>query len=416
MRRPRRPLAVICLTLLIPTILCGQVISPESALPVIEWRDAAQYVDQEVIVQGKIVAAKKIAKICFLNFDTARSFTAVIHESNFKNFPESPEKAYVNQLVRIRGVISEYKGKPQIEVIRPDQVRILEKAEPVTPAPTTRPADYQGIVTIGTLNVCNLFDDHDDPYHADEGTPAKPKDELAKLAATIRAVNADVLALQEVEHRGYLELFVGAYLKDMGYRHIVCIDSNDQRGIDCAVLSRLPVGPVTSYRHLRFPDGTGQEMWFRRDLLQVRIEPPGGPDFSVFVVHLKSKRGSGEATEKYRVGEARQTRKILDGLLEQDKNARFVICGDFNDEWDSAPLKTIQGTGPGALRDFLSDLPKDAVTFNKPPRGMIDFILASPAMGAGYVAKSYRILPGSAATSGSDHNPVLARFDLQGGR
>ena len=81
---------------------------------------------------------------------------------------------------------------------------------------------------------------------------------------------------------------------------------------------------------------------------------------------------------------------------------------------DSAPLKAIRGTGPGALRDFLGDLPKDTVTFNKPPRGMIDFILASPAMAGRYVAKSYRVLSGSIAASGSDHNPVLGQFDLRG--
>ena len=53
-----------------------------------------------------------------------------------------------------------------------------------------------------------------------------------------------------------------------------------------------------------------------------------------------------------------------------------------------------------------------AETFNKRPGGMIDFILSSPAMTKRYVPKSYRIIPGSVGASGSDHNPVLARFDL----
>jgi endonuclease/exonuclease/phosphatase family metal-dependent hydrolase len=388
-------------------------IPQEAALPVIDWQDARKYVDHEVIVQGRIVEAKSITKICFLNFDAARSFTAVVREQNFKNFPQPPDALYNGKLLRIRGVITEYKGKPEIEIIRPDQVRVLEKEEPVASQPTSRPHRFDGVVTLGTFNVLNLFDEYDDPYRMDETTPAKPKEELQKLAATIRKIDADVLALEEVENRGYLERFVGAYLADMGYEYVVCVEGNDRRGIDCALLSRLPVGPVTSHQYLRFPDGSGKEMSFRRDLLQVRIEPPGGLEFSVFVVHLKSKAGNGDNTDKYRVGEAKEARKVLDDLLTREKDGLFVICGDFNDTWDSAALKIIRGAGPGALRSFVDELPKDAATFNKKPYGMIDFILCSPAMATHYVPKSYRIFSGDPGSLGSDHNPVLIQFDVQ---
>jgi endonuclease/exonuclease/phosphatase family metal-dependent hydrolase len=391
-----------------------QIIPPEAGLPVIEWTEAPKYVDQEVIVQGTIVATNNIGRICFLNFDTARTFTAIVHQQHYPKFPQPPEKMYNNQIVRIRGLISEFRGRPQIEVSRPEQIQILEAAQPVSSRPTVERPPFEGIVTIGTFNVFNLFDEYDDPYHADEGTAAKPKEQLEKLAETIRTVNADVLALQEVESRGYLERFVAAYLGDLGYRHVVCIESNDRRGIDCAVLSRLPVGPVTSYRHLRFPGGAGEEMRFRRDLLQVRIEPAACRAFTVFVVHLKSKRGGADATEKYRLGEARQARKILDGCLERDKDALFLICGDFQEPWDSEVLKTVCGEGPTAVADFLADLPKDSQTYNKAPyRGMMDFVLASPALARCYVPKSYRIIPGTVASSGSDHNPVVVQFDLR---
>jgi predicted extracellular nuclease len=390
----------------------GPIIPIESSLPVIDWTDAHKYVDQQVIVQGKIVITKDIGKISFLNFDVARTFTAVVHKRNYKNFPRPAARMYDNRIVRIRGVISEFKGKPQIEIQHPDQVRILEEAKPIPSKPEGKRRAFDGIVTVGTYNVLNLFDEYDDPYHTDEGTPHKPKEQLEKLATTIRTADADVLALQEVENRGYLERFVTAYLSDMGYKHVVCIESNDRRGIDCAVLSRLPVGPVTSYRHLRFPDGSGEEMWFRRDLLQVQIEPPGYPAFTIFTVHFKSKRGGAKTTTKYRLGEARQTRTILDDLLARDRDALFLICGDFNDTWDSAPLKALRGKGATALGDFLADLPKDADTYNRGPHGMIDFALASPAMAKRYIPKSCRIIKGSVDSSGSDHNPVLLQFNL----
>ena len=201
---------------------------------------------------------------------------------------------------------------------------------------------------MATFNVLNLFDEHDDPYHGDDTTPAKPREELEQLAQTIRRVNADVLALEEVENRGYLERFVKAMIPDLGYDNVVLFEGNDYRGIDVALLSRLPVGPVTSYRHLRFKDPNGEEMSFRRDLLQVRLEPPGVPGFDVFVVHLKSKHGGeDDRSLAVRLGETMQIRKILDGLLADDPAARFVICGDFNDTLDSKPVTTIIGSGAG---------------------------------------------------------------------
>lgn len=393
------------------------IIPLDAGLPVIEWKEAGKYVDKPVIVQGKIVQTKSIETMCFLNFDTARSFTAVVPKECFKRFPKPPETMYDQKLVRIRGYIGEYNDKPQIELCSPDQVTILEQDQPIPPKPEVKPRAFNGTVTIATYNVMNLYDEYDDPYAGDEGTAPKPKEELEHLAASIRALDADVLALEEVENRGFLERFVTAFLGDMGYQDVVCFDSNDRRGIDCAVLSRLPVGPVTSYRHVRFGDGSKDSpanLYFRRDLLQVRIEPPDCPPFYVFAVHFKSKRDGGKSTEDYRLAETTQARKVLDGLLNQDKDALLVICGDFNDTFDSASVKALRGGGAGALRDFLSDLPKGTITYNREPtKSMIDFILVSPAMGQRYVAKSYRVEPGSIESTGSDHNPVVAKFNLK---
>ncbi len=389
------------------------ILPADAGMPVIDWKDARKFVDRAVIVQGKIAETGQTASICFLNFDAGRTFTAIVRKPHWSKFSQPPGTLYAGKIVRIRGVISEYRGKPQIEVTSPDQIVILEKEEPLSPvAPPVAAPEFKGVVTLATYNVLNLFDEHDDPYHDDEGTPSKPLAEMEKLAATIRALNADVLALQEVENRPYLERFVHALLSDMGYRHIVLFEGNDRRGIDVALLSRLPVGPVTSHRHGEFSDGSGGLTKFRRDLLQVRIEPPGYPSFDVFVVHFKSKRGGGGG-ESTRLAEAAQSRRALDGLLAADADALFVICGDFNDTWDSPPLKVLRGQGAAALHSFHGDAAQGSVSYNKPPyRSTIDFVFASPAMARRYVEKSYRALDGSIAASGSDHNPVAVQFDL----
>jgi endonuclease/exonuclease/phosphatase family metal-dependent hydrolase len=153
-------------------------------------------------------------------------------------------------------------------------------------------------------------------------------------------------------------------------------------------------------------------MRFRRDLLEVRINPPGGTPFDVFAVHLKSKGGEDGGSLDVRSAEAREVRAILDERLKRDPNDSFIVCGDFNDTLDSEPVKAILGSGPGQLTNFVKDVPADErVTFNQEPfRSMIDFILASPAMAKRYAARSYRIPTGSPETTGSDHNAVIARF------
>src|ERR1043166_1250617 len=175
-----------------------QILPPDAGLPVIDWKDAAKYMGQEVIVQGKIVQTRNIGRHCFLNFDVDRTFTAIIHQEGLANFKDPPEQTYDQKLVRVRGTISDYKGKAQLEVIKPEQIPILDKELPLPPPPKPAAAhNFDGTVTVATYNTLNFFDEYDNPYTQDEGTPAKPLPQLEHLAATIRKLNADVLVLEE---------------------------------------------------------------------------------------------------------------------------------------------------------------------------------------------------------------------------
>ena len=82
------------------------------------------------------------------------------------------------------------------------------------------------------------------------------------------------------------------------------------------------------------------------------------------------------------MGEAGQIRRIFDDLLAADPQARFLLCGDFNDTPDSEPVKALIGSERGMLGCFVEDLlPDGRISYNKEPhRSLIDFILASPAM------------------------------------
>ena len=95
---------------------------------VIPWRDADQYYGQTKIVEGRIVASNNTGKVCFLNFhkNWRRYFTAVIFASDFDKFPDHPEDYYLNRMVRVRGLVKEYRGKPEIILKSANQIEIIE--------------------------------------------------------------------------------------------------------------------------------------------------------------------------------------------------------------------------------------------------------------------------------------------------
>ena len=395
-----------------------EVIGPNEGSQHLDWRDARAALGEVAWISGKVIRVGKAGRVNFLNFDTQRppQFTGIIFKKSLDNFPKPLKEMYLDKIVRIRGRVVTYQDKPQIVVTDPKQIEILAKLpETSVPAKSRQHALANGEVRIATYNVLNLFDDQDDPYHADETTPAKPRAELEHLAKSIRALDADVVALEEVENRGYLQRFVQALLPDMGYRDIVLLEGNDLRGIDVCLLSRLPVGTVCSHRHLRFTGPDGVERRFSRDLLAATILPPGGKAFEMWVVHLKSNSGGREYSEPIRLAEVGEVRKLLDQALTVDPQARILLLGDFNDTWSSKTLQTVVGSGATALWSVASELgEKKPDTYNQGEfHSMIDFILCTPAMAKTYVKGSCRVIPGSPKSTGSDHNPVTARFRVQ---
>ena len=91
---------------------------------------AMNYLGEEIIIQGKIANAYcSKTNTVFLNFGSAypkQCFVAVIFNSYKDKFVKNPEKYYADKTVRIKGKISEYKGKPQIILRNPEQIEIGE--------------------------------------------------------------------------------------------------------------------------------------------------------------------------------------------------------------------------------------------------------------------------------------------------
>ena len=417
----RRLMPFVLLSLVVPCrfTVAAPAISADEGVKHIMWKDAAGSIGETVYVSGKIINVGGTERITFLNFDTERppGFVVVIFNANLDKFPGKLKDLYENKIIEVRGLVTSYRDKPQVVVTRPDQIKVLD-AMPATEKSESKPVitwsgDPNQIV-ISTFNVENLFDGEDDPYTNDEGTPEKSREGIEQLAAAIRKANADVVALQEVENRGYLERFVKLFLPEMGYNYIVQYDGNDMRGIDVALLSRAPIGEVTSRRHLEFVGPDGVTRRFQRDVPAITVLPKDAPPIEIWPVHLKSKSDSAETSEPIRLAEAAQLRKLLDAKFAADPEARIVVTGDFNDTRDSKSMSTILGSG---ATEMWAPVPKETADSLVDPefpdgRAPIDFITCSPAMRKLYIEDSAQVMRAPPGTDGSDHDPQWAKFKL----
>jgi endonuclease/exonuclease/phosphatase family metal-dependent hydrolase len=181
---------------------------------------------------------------------------------------------------------------------------------------------------------------------------AKDAAGTAKIAKRIAEVmNADVLAVQEVEHIEILKQFNRDNLNNL-YPHVALVEGNDSRLIDVGVLSKLPLGAITSHQTATHPEDPGRRV-FGRDLLQVEIlDAARNKLFNLYNTHLKSHfvpagedpvAGAQQANTRRR-RQADATARILSRM--ERPNSRFVLVGDMNDPPDSphlAPMLVADG-------------------------------------------------------------------------
>ncbi len=187
---------------------------------------------------------------------------------------------------------------------------------------------------IASYNVENLFDNYDDPYKPDEGTPPKYWEEVRALAGVIDDLDADVLALQEVENLGVVKELNDLLKKPFAYVEV--LPSNDFRGIRCALLSRLPILRSISHRYQKL---AGPHR-FARDFPVFELGAGEGASLLVAPVHFKSHHSSkGDPESKaWRGAEAKGVLRILKGLRARGFGAPFVLLGDLNDTPEAETL------------------------------------------------------------------------------
>jgi endonuclease/exonuclease/phosphatase family metal-dependent hydrolase len=157
-------------------------------------------------------------------------------------------------------------------------------------------------------------------------------------AAAIKATDADVIALQEVENLPALREFRNKFLKKQGYDHMIVIDGNDPRFIDVGVLSRYAIENIDTHIHEK--DGQSRYPLFSRGCLECDIVLPEEKRLRLFVNHFKSMYNpknpcnGRKDTRNRRLHQAMRVKQIVAEQFPDsspDSGQPFAILGDFND-------------------------------------------------------------------------------------
>ena len=252
--------------------------------------------------------------------------------------------------------------------------------------------------------------------------PDYPKPEAAKqaLRTVIRALEADVLALQEIGPAGYLEeLRRDLRAEGLDYPHVALGEAADaERHV--AVLSRRPFRRVAAHASLDFRYFDGREK-VKRGLLEVAVDMADG-ELALFVVHLKSRlteRADDPESARRRAGEAEAIRDFILRRFPDPSAARFLLVGDCNDTAGSRPVRllTQRGGNPVARAVEAADPRGDTWTYAYRRDGSylrFDFVLVSPALWPAVADGAGQVYDGPGVREASDHRPVLVRLALGG--
>jgi hypothetical protein len=186
-------------------------------------------------------------------------------------------------------------------------------------------ASWAQTFTVVSYNVENLFDLKTDSTEYAEYMPDGPYGwnrrmkniKLDNISRVIRGLDAEIVALQEIESRRALEALRQRLTQlDAFYPHAAIADAKPT-SVKCAMLSKFPMVSVTE---IPVKDPAA------RSILKVVLDI-SGHHFIVYVNHWKSKSGP----ESHRIASATALAGDIDGL---DGTADFILTGDFNSDYN----------------------------------------------------------------------------------
>jgi endonuclease/exonuclease/phosphatase family metal-dependent hydrolase len=234
---------------------------------------------------------------------------------------------------------------------------------------------------------------------------ARDSADLARLAAYVRELNADIIAFQEVENESIArEIFAG---------YIICMaDGNGTQHVGFAVRTRL--------RHRCGPMVESLAMEGRsRKGMSLLLTPENGPPIELLSVHLKS--GCSRDALDSDTSACRTLREQADHLAawiteHHAQRGAFIVLGDFNrvppETADDVFWRPLLAEGAELL---ASQLPFGNCQLGQPYTAFIDHVLISSDVKHWLIPSSpghLKFRNSDARYRLSDHCPVSVSLNL----
>lgn len=176
--------------------------------------------------------------------------------------------------------------------------------------------------SVATYNVENLFDLHHDKTEYDEFIPNKNnwnkqtlEIKLENLAQVINDLNADIVALQEVESKKALELLLQKIPQYPYYDFV----KNPSSSVGVAIISKYKITQSKSI-------AINSKESIERPIQKVTVSVDN-KELIIFNNHWRSKRSA----ESTRINYAMSLQNYLE-QLKQDSD--YILVGDFNSNYD----------------------------------------------------------------------------------
>ncbi|MDO5447678.1 MAG: endonuclease/exonuclease/phosphatase family protein [Prevotellaceae bacterium] len=210
------------------------------------------------------------------------------------------------------------------------------------------------LFTLVELNCENLFDcQHDSlkndydflPTSEKQWTPTRYWAKLNNIGREIISCGEqnrlpDIVCLTEVENDTVMrDLSKRSIIRNAGYEYVIT-NSNDERGIDVALLYQPTSFHIYNIESLTVNHEDDERP--TRDILHVSGELRSGDTIEVFVVHFPSRRDGERKTRPYRL---RAANTILNRISTMPLSHSIIVTGDFNDYKDDASLKEFYSHG-----------------------------------------------------------------------
>lgn len=287
----------------------------------------------------------------------------------------------------------------------------------------------QDSVTTETLrllswNVEHFVDGFDNPYienNREDNPRAEMVERVALLTTALKAIDADVVVLQEFEGENFARALARDKFPELGYKYFSASESPTWY-MNVVVMSRVPLGTHYGYGRVLTPivgkineDGTqASQHQINTRMWSVDVLPNEDYVFTLTGVHLKA--GRNQDDKATRQGQYRFLKGQFARFMKERETANLMMVGDFNSYPDSEELQEFLRP---EMRVSMINPTAGTVLLTHPanqPERQLDYILYNDQMKPEIVEGSYKIpMPLSAEEMRrvADHLPLVVEFRVE---